>query len=192
VNSDNLTSLRRTAFAGIIIAMAIALGYALASVPNIEMVTFTLALGGAVLGYSRGAVVGAMGFALYSALSPYGIAPPPLFIAQTLGGAAIGIGGAGLGAIFHRIKSPPIRVACSAGIGLLVTLLYDILTNIGSFIVASTKDTLGAFIIGGLAFSLVHIVWNGAIFAMLFPAIFRVAGRSIFSLRPKPRRKAFQ
>ena len=165
---------RRAAYGGIIIALAIALGYALAAIPNVELVTFTLAFGGVILGFGWGALVGGMGFGLYSILSPYGMAPLPLLIAQIIGGGIIGLGGAMLGRWLRAGSSPFGAFLLSALTGTILTLSYDILTNIGSFILIASSETLAAFIVGGLGFSIVHIVANGLIFALLMPMVMRL------------------
>lgn len=159
----------RIAYGAIVIALAIALGYALALVPNIELVTLTLAFGGYLLG-SWGALVGAIGFGLYSLLSPYGVAPPPLLIAQIIGGGVIGLGGA-LMRNFNKYAWTSVLMA--GLIGGLITLLYDVLTNIGAYIMISSETTFIPFIIGGISFSILHIVSNVLIFAVLFPIITR-------------------
>ncbi len=160
------------AYGAIIIALAVALGFVLAPVPNIELVTLTLAFGGYLLGGGWGALIGAMGFGLYSMLSPYGIAPPPLFAAQIIGGGVIGFGGAMLRKIaFNRNRGAFIKVTACAITGLIVTLIYDILTNIGSFVLIASETTFIPFLVGGLGFAIVHIAANCVIFALLFPII---------------------
>ncbi|RKZ30009.1 hypothetical protein DRQ36_06925 [bacterium] len=170
----------RAAYGGVIIALAVTLGYALAAVPNIELVTLTLAFGGYLLGTGWGAIVGALGFGLYSALSPYGIAPPPVFVAQIIGGALIGIGGALLRRIFESTLKPGMSILAAAATGLIVTLIYDILTNLGSYVAISSKTTFVPFIIGGLWFAVLHIISNSAIFAVLFPLLTK-----LFKLKKK-------
>ncbi|MCK5833317.1 ECF transporter S component [bacterium] len=172
IQSQN--ELKKITLSSIIIALAIALGYALAFIPNVELVTFTLAFGGAILGYARGPIIGALGFLLYSILSPYGMAPPPLIVAQVLGGAVIGLGGAILGRSYKKMGSRWIFILISLCVGLISTFIYDLLTNLGSYIVVATSATLIPFLIGGISFSLIHIASNSMIFAILFPAILRL------------------
>ncbi len=172
-NENRIEPSRRAAYGGIIIALAIALGYALAAIPNVELVTFTLAFGGVILGFGWGALVGGMGFGLYSILSPYGMAPLPLLIAQIIGGGIIGLGGAMLGR-WLRAGSSLKAILLSALAGVILTLSYDLLTNICSFILIASSETLAAFIVGGLGFSIVHIVANGLIFAILMPMVMRL------------------
>ena len=158
----------RAAHGGIVIALAIALGYALAAVPNIELVTISLALGGYILGGGWGAIAGGLGFGLYSILSPYGVAPPPVLLAQIMGGVIIGFGGYLLKAGFQRFEKRRIRIGLSATIGFIITFSYDLLTNIGSFIIVSSESTFIPFIIGGLGFAVIHMLSNCLIFGILF------------------------
>ena len=63
------------------------------------------------------------------------------------------------------------------GIGLSLTLLYDVLTNLG------TAWSLGAYrnpfpvLWGGLVFGAWHMVWNAALFAVGCPALLGVLRR---------------
>jgi len=157
-------SVARVAYGGVIIALAVTLGYVLAAVPNVELVTLALAFGGYFLGAGWGAVVGALGFGLYSTLSPYGVAPPPVFVAQLIGGALIGIGGSVLQKFFRRNIKLGIKIVLATATGLILTFLYDILTNLGSYVAISSKTTLLPFMVGGIGFSIMHILTNRRIF----------------------------
>jgi hypothetical protein len=164
----------RSAYGGVIIALAVALGYALAAIPNIELISLTLAFGGYLLGAGWGAVVGALGFGLYSAISPFGIAPPPVFIAQIIGGSVVGLSGALLRNLFASNKKQIVKIIFCGLAGFCATLIYDILTNLGAFAAISSQATFIPFMIGGIAFAIVHIISNTAIFALLLPIL---AGR---------------
>ncbi len=61
-----------TATTAIFVALAAALGFLLLSVPNVELVTFTVFASGVVLGRWRGALVGVLAMAIYSGANPYG------------------------------------------------------------------------------------------------------------------------
>lgn len=161
----------RVALSGIFVALGVAVGFLLASVPNIELVTFIIFIGGVCLGAFSGAVVGGTTFFLFSLFNPYGIAPLPLLVLQILSGIIIGVSGGMLGRLGIRRLPVPMRFVIGAAFGFLLTLVYDILTNIGAYIAAGTPDTFWAFIISGLSFSVIHIVSNALIFAVLFPAL---------------------
>ena len=118
-----------------------------------------------------------MGFGLYSILSPFGIAPPPLLIAQIIGGAIIGVAGAFLPRVYKKSIKPWLFSASAALVGIIVTFIYDTLTNIGSFVTIASSTTFIPFLISGISFSLIHILANGAIFAILFPIIAKLLGK---------------
>ncbi len=164
-----MSSLNKVAFAGVSIALAVGLGYALAPIPNIELVTFVVFLSSFYLGSVTGPVAGLIAFALYSLLNPYGIAPPPVFAGQLIGGALIGLGGALFKDINRKVERNYIKCILAGSFGFLVTLMYDIATNIGAYIAAGSSQTFIVFVIGGLSFSAMHLISNTIIFATIFP-----------------------
>lgn len=160
------------------LALALGLGYLLSPIPNIELMSLTLFAAGYFLGIPLGGVIGMLAFFLYSVLNPYGIAPPILLVSQVLGGAIIGAGG-GITKLFWKRLSPVFRVLVAAGAGAVLTLIYDILTNIGGFIAYTSKTTIWAYLVGGMVFAIAHIASNTAIFAVLFPVVTRVDKKDI-------------
>ncbi|MBN1894648.1 ECF transporter S component, partial [bacterium] len=76
------SQIQSLALMSILIALGVALGFAFASIPNVELVTGTVFLSGMILGKARGTAAGVMTEALYSIFSPYGIAPLPMLAAQ--------------------------------------------------------------------------------------------------------------
>ncbi|MHC4925621.1 MAG: hypothetical protein ACYTG4_16345 [Planctomycetota bacterium] len=115
----------------------------------------------------RGAVAGAAAMAIYSGLNPYGMAPPPTFIAQVAGAAGIGAAGGLLG---RRLAGGPLRSAgLGAAIGFALALGYDLLTNLGTAFSAGLAVV--PTLIGGIAFGVWHIVWNSVVFAVAGPPL---------------------
>ena len=155
---------KNVAYGAILVALGVGLGYALAWIPNVELVSLTAALAGYLLGGIRGAFVGALTFLLYSFFSPYGMPPPQLWVAQGIGGAVIGMSGA----TFKKWLEKPLF---AAAIGIIVTLLYDIITNAAGYFAFPTGMTFAVYLVGGIAFAIIHIASNGAIFAILFPIL---------------------
>ena len=72
---------------GLFVGVALGLGYLLAGVPNVELMTVTVALGGAVMGPAAGALCGALAAGIFSLASPIG-APLPLVLAAQVTGMA--------------------------------------------------------------------------------------------------------
>ncbi len=155
---------RKLAYSAVLVALGVSLGYALAWIPNVELVSFICVLTGYTLGFSWGIIDGALIFLLFSFLSPFGMAPLPVWIAQGIGGAFLGFCGAFAG---NRMTKPFI----AAGIAIAGTVIYDLSTNIAGFFTFPTERTFMVYIIGGMSFSIVHIATNGLIFALLFPLI---------------------
>ncbi|MBL7074323.1 hypothetical protein ISS37_03675 [candidate division KSB1 bacterium] len=152
-------------------AAAVAVGFLLAALPNVELVTATVFISGAVGGKSKGAMVGALAESIFSGLNPMGsgLSNPPLFAAQILGMAAVGyVGGWCDGKISRGLSG---RIM-GAGIGLFLTLFYQILTNLGSsfLVVGFNLQKILLYLAGGLAFAQIHILTNTLIFLIVLPA----------------------
>jgi len=157
---------------GVFTALVAGLGFALSAIPNVELMTLSTFVSGAVLGAARGAVVGAAAIAIYSGFNPYGVAPPPVFATQLLGYALVGAaGGALAGRLGGRRPHPTTAVALGALAGFVLTLVYDVLTNLG------TAWSMGAYrgpfpvVAAGLAFGAWHVVWNVVFFAACAPPL---------------------
>jgi len=110
--------MRRTARIALFAALAAALGFLFAPIPNIELVTFSLFAAGYAMGLGAGAIAAILAVLLYFGMNPYGSSFlfPPLLAAQLA--AAVFI--AALGALCarllprHRMRSWPGRVAMLA------------------------------------------------------------------------------
>jgi hypothetical protein len=164
---------RSVATLGVLIALVAGLGHALAAVPNVELMGLSTFVCGALLGPWRGGCVGGGAMALYSLSSPWGVAPPPVFACQVLGLALFGVFG---GLAFRkfsasaRTRSPRTWLAPAAA-GFVLTLIYDVLTNLGvAWAMGTLREPLP--VVGaGLAFGAWHLVWNTALFAVGAPAL---------------------
>ncbi|MCW4048252.1 MAG: hypothetical protein NWE89_00815 [Candidatus Bathyarchaeota archaeon] len=153
----------------IMTAAAVATNYMLIGAINIKFMDLIVFTTGYVLGPLPGAGVGAMVWAVYGTLNPYGFSLPVL-AATMLGETIYGYAG---GAIRNRMNvgmtlKPDIRLAV---IGFMLTFVYDLFTNIVSAITAGVPIMIG--LIAGVPFSLVHEVSNAAFFAFGFPPLVR-------------------
>jgi len=167
---------RSIALPAVFAALAIAMGFALYLVPNVELVSLTVFASGVVMGRVRGAAVGAIAMAVYSALSPNGsgLAVPPLYAGQVLGMALIGLVG-GLTARFWRDTRgrPSWLTALVGGVaGLVLTLVYQSLVVVG-LAAAMPQFNQGflAAVAANAFFSTIHVVSNVVIFAVLSPVL---------------------
>lgn len=171
---------RRALLATLLVAVAVSLGLSLSAVPNVELMSFAVFLSGFLLGGRLGAAVGAVSAALFSTFNPLGAALPPLVVAQALGQSVTGAAGGALGPALSRIRSRPVACAIAGGAGLVLTLLYDVLTNIGAYVTIAGEKSTGAlvkFVAGGIVFLGVHIAWNTALFALALVPTLRALSR---------------
>jgi len=163
---------KRVAYISIFIGLAVSLGYLLSPVPNVELITTAIFLGGYLTDIFSGGVIGALSFLIYGYFNPFGSSPLPLLISQITGGIIIGITGS-LCKRFNKIS--PVFLAV---VGFLVTSTYDIITSASGFIFFPSKKTFLAYIIAGLSFSLIHIISNTLIFgSIVFLTIKRLKRR---------------
>jgi hypothetical protein len=167
--------IRWIARAGMFTALSVALGYSLIFVPNIELISASIFASGWLFGPSVGTTVGALSFAIFSLFNPLGASLPPLMIAQILGGMILGSAGGFLKSMVSGFPVIVRGIVLGIGGGLL-TLLYDVITNIGGFIAFTTEKTFFAYLVAGMVFSLLHILSNTLIFSLLlFPILNRIA-----------------
>lgn len=173
----------RVALTAVFIALATALGYLLVSVPNVELITFTIFAAGVVLGRAGGVVVGALAFAIFSGMNPHGsgVAYPPLYAAQIAAAAVAGLAGGASARLWRPgagARRLPFLALAGGGFGLLLTVLYQGAVIVG-LAIASPEIRTGflAAVVSNAFFSAVHVVSNTVIFAILASAVLpRLAG----------------
>jgi len=163
--------LRDVARIGGLLAAAFVLKMPAVGLPNVEPFTLVYFFIGFRYGIFWGGSVAALGEFLYSTLNPFGAALPPVTAAQIIGMAVAGAAG-GLAARFnpHRIFSLPRRwgLALTA---IVITLFYDVLTNLAMFWMLGN---LWAWLIAGIPFSSLHIASNSLLFAFVFPVLRKI------------------
>jgi hypothetical protein len=172
-----------TAATAVFVALAAALGFLLLSVPNVELVTFTVFASGVVLGRWRGALVGALAMAIYSGANPYGsgLGVPTMFAAQLLATAFAGLAGGIASPLWRGRPTGWGLSALSGGIGLALTLVYQVGVIVG-LAVMSPEFRTGAMavILSNAFFSGLHLLSNTIVFAVLaptvIPRVLRLAG----------------
>src|SRR5689334_12878877 len=132
------------------------------SIPNFEFLTVILFVGGWVLGPFWGAVAGALGEFLYSAINPYGsgLMHPLVLSSQVAGMALSGAAGGWLGRRAPASAFP--RWAAVVATGVLVTLVFDALTNLAS---GAVYGQWKATLLAAIPFAAIHVGTNAALFA---------------------------
>jgi hypothetical protein len=163
---------RRIAAAGLFAALAISINFPLLGIPNVELFSLCLFISGVFLRIWGGFIVPLVGGSIFIIFNPNG--PPTLFtvaIAQIVGFIIFGLAGAFFGKNILQNKSHLLGVILLAVIGFVLTFIYDLLTNVAFAV------TIGPFwptIIGGIGFSIWHIVSNGLIFGLFEPLLVKL------------------
>ncbi len=161
--------LRKFILTAIFIALAIAGGLVLVQFPNVEMVMVTIFLAGFLLGIARGVFVGGVAEFLYSFFNPYGVAAPPLLLAQVFSMACAGAAGGFVGK-FYRTRTPPFWLL--GGCGFILTLFFDLNTTLSfTLFIESPWQGFVAAMAFGAPFYLTHIGTNTLIFSVLLPIL---------------------
>ncbi|MEW5702501.1 MAG: hypothetical protein AB1792_09760 [Candidatus Zixiibacteriota bacterium] len=163
-----VVALRRLARSGGIVAAAFALKLPLFAVPNVEPLTLAFVLVGYAYGSVWGAMVGTLSMAVYATFNPWGAAIPPVWGAQIVGMGLAGLVGGLARPLLGRMGTP--GRASAVAVGVAVTLVYDVLTNL------AFAFAIGPFVpvmIAAIPFSALHVLSN----ALLFGAIFPILGR---------------
>jgi hypothetical protein len=144
----------------------------MAAVPNVKFFEVCLFIAGAFLGFWGGSVVPLVAGTIYILFNPNG--PQTIFlvgIAQIIGYMLFGIAGALFGKMILANRNHYVGMTFCAAIGVVVTFIYDILTN-GAW--GLTMGAVKPAIISGIAFSLVHMGFNGLIFGLAEPLMVKL------------------
>jgi len=178
ITTDNApeNKLRGYVLTALFAGTAAAAGYLLMLIPNIEAITAILFCAGYAVGIKRGILAAITAAILYFGLNPQGGFFPPLLIAQIIGIAAAPIAG-----FFYRSLPPGqikkrIFLVFSA---LIVTLWYDLLTNISFPLVAGLGfKGITTMLVAGIIPSIIHISGNIIVFNLIIPPIVTLINRS--------------
>jgi len=161
-------------------ALAVVLGYALAAIPNVELFTFMIFLGGFILGKRDGLIIGLLSSFIFVFFNPYGTSPVPLFIYQIIHYSLTGlIGGITRGYLLKKEDFKPkedlysFRLMAFLGlIGALITFIYDIISTLaGAFIVSFSLEFFIVSYIYGIPFTTVHLIGNTLEFIFILPGL---------------------
>jgi hypothetical protein len=180
---------RRATLAGLLVALIVAAGYSLAAVPNVELVTLLVFVSGFLLGPRLGPVVGATSWGLYSVFNPMGsgAAVPTVLAAQMLAGALVGLAGAWAGpVVLERMPRYAGMIVCGL-CGLILTLMYQLVVNAAAFFTFVDDRGLRAFwtlMVGGSAYTAMHLLWNTAVFFVALRPVMTVLDRYRLEMRP--------
>ena len=160
------------------IALGVVLGFALAHVPNVELVTATVFISGYLLGWKSGLIIGLLTESIYSTLSPYGMASLPLLAGQVIAMSITGLCGG------WAAKHIPIKgwfsTLKTGSLGLILSIQFALITTSGYVLFAGiSKPMILTSIITGLGFYITHFISNFLIFSLLVPGLILTLQKSI-------------
>jgi hypothetical protein len=166
---------RTVILAALFIALSVALGFLLAGIPNVELMTLTVFMAGIFCGARLGGAIGALSIVLHSLLSQFGPAPAPLLAAQVAGFVIVGWGGGLIGPRLSPARAS--SVAASAAAGLVLTFVYDVLTTVATAFIALGAsrfiEGLWGIAVAGIGFTALHEGVNTAVFAVAVPPLMK-------------------
>jgi hypothetical protein len=168
---------RALLLSALLTALVFVVGQALAGVPNVELVTLLVFLAGYLLGPVGGMVVGAAGMAAHSLFNVMGAAAPPVWIAQWVCYALVGLAGALVGPALARVTRRGVAALLAAATGAALVLFYQAAVNAVAFFTFSSGVSLWVYLWGGIAFAAVQVVWNAAVFLLALMPTLRVLAR---------------
>jgi hypothetical protein len=137
--------------------------------PNVESTSLITFFVGVIFGAVAGGLFGTLVMFVNGFLSPWGFAGL-IMPFQIVGMSLIGVAGG----IFRRygVAGSATRMVFEAAIlGSFLTLVYDIVTNVGVALISNVPIVL-AFITG-ITFSLMHIVSNTLLFGLAFTPLLK-------------------
>jgi uncharacterized membrane protein len=172
-----------------LVAVCVVTNYALIGIPNVKVMDFILFVAGLYFGCWVGASVGMLSWAIYGVINPYGFIPQ-IWLTTMICESAYGVIGGLLGKKLdiNNFTNRKLQLGILFGsIGFLVTLAYDIITNV---VYAYTFNIpILVAIIVGVPFTVLHEVSNLAIFGFCFvplnSALRRLIGGENFGILNK-------
>ncbi len=173
---------RKIAETGIFLALFLGLAYAFSYIPNLEYITAIAFLSGLLLGWKRGLFVAIIGEGIFSIANPFGssLAFPTLLAAQLISFAIFAMVGAASRLYIPKLVSNKATLAAVLlGItGLLLTLLYNVLTTVFYAIPSGfTMEQTLASIISGIPFYLINMIANTITFSVLITLVIRYVNK---------------
>lgn len=166
---------------GIFSALAFVGGYLLLPFHNIEIFTAIIFLSGILFGVRNGVLVGVIASSLYATLNPYGISPPPLFLAQVISRALVGYVGGRFGKFLFKNRKFWISAVYLGITGFLLTWIYNILTLFSNlFLSGFSLNQIKVIFTAGLLSYLILGIGNTLIFAIVLPFVVQSLQKSDF------------
>ncbi len=159
----------------VLTAAAISSNYLLIGVVNVKFMDLIVFASGYLFGAGFGVAVGTLTWLVYGTLNPYGFMLP-ILVSTILGESIYGIAG-GLASRVMRVgkgRGADIRFGV---VGFLLTVVYDLFTNIVSALVIGLPISVG--LVTGLPFTAIHTFSNTVFFTFGMPPLANAIQRLI-------------
>lgn len=155
-------STKKLALIAILTATAIATNYLMIGTVNVKFMDLIVFTAGYLLGSGLGATTGVLVWLVYGVINPFGFSLP-IWISTIIGETMFGIAGG----YFSRQQIEGIGFdPWTAATGFLITLVYDLFTNIVSG--ATVGIPISIALLTGIPFMLAHTVSNAVFFGFGF------------------------
>lgn len=161
----------RTSDASIVaalVALCVATNYVLVGVPNVKIMDFLVFIGGFCFGAFAGTLIGALTWTVYGVINPYGFVPQvwlATMFSESIYGVAGGLLRKSLSVTDFNGRYFRLSVFFGA-MGFLLTLIYDVITNIAYALTLMEKIPIALVILYGVPFTLLHEISNATIFGV--------------------------
>jgi len=157
---------KKIAAIAILVALSIGTNYALVGIYNVKLMDLITFVSGFVFGPFVGVFVGVFSWAIYGVLNPYGFVLQ-IWVATMFSEAVYGVAGGLLHMVNTNFNGKSFwHVVFLGNLGFLLTLVYDLITNIAYAHVLG-QDVLIAMVIGA-PFTLTHELSNALLFGICF------------------------
>ncbi|OLS12594.1 MAG: hypothetical protein RBG13Loki_3788 [Promethearchaeota archaeon CR_4] len=169
---------RRIALVGVYAALVLVAAYVLVYIPNVELVTCLLFVGGYCFGIITGSFIAVVVSVIFSNFNPLGstlAAFPLLFVFQIIFYLCIAILGGVIGQMRHRQQftiSP--KTAVTLGLlGFCITLAFDIGSTFAMYLPITDGNWIAvwSYWVAGIVFTILHLAFNPLVFAFLLPVV---------------------
>lgn len=173
---------KRISLVTLMVTACIGSNYALIGLPNFKIMDLLVFVSGFTFGPLIGASIGALVWAVYGVLNPYGFVPQ-IWIATMLSETIYGLAGGTLAKCVPAVHLSSHRTGLAilfGAAGFLLTLLYDLITNVVFALTFSIPIVVA--LIAGIPFMIIHIMSNTALFGICSAPLIAVLDRSLKGL----------
>ena len=161
----HLSKSRWVAITAIMSALALVGNYVLVIVPNVELGSGILFVTSFLFGLEMAVWCVLVVSIIYAFINPWGPFFPAIWFTQLIGWMFLVVAGAIIGRNWRNISWSKNQILEIAGIGLITTLFFDLITTAGYAWTFSVPYAIA--IMTGLPFIVMHVLSN----IMIFPAI---------------------